>query len=166
MKTQTFIRLSLLFPYALWIIFAIFMVVMSKVFPASESLPILSGMITISFIYAFGILVWGIPYTILALGLWIWSNKKPASTMKKVFAFSPLMLAVLITVAMYFLIGLEDGISSDFGESALALGVLSILFGYGTIGIVAGIYKLLQMGNFIKQEDETTSGQPSQLNQS
>jgi hypothetical protein len=164
MKIQTFIRLSLLFPYALWIILASFMVVMSKVFPASESLPILSGMIMISFIYAFGILIWGIPYTILAIGLWIWSNKKPARTMMKVFAFSPLMLAVFITVAMYFLIGVEDGISSDFGESALALGVLSILFGYATIGIVAGIYKLLQTGNVIKQEDETTSGQPSQFN--
>ncbi len=159
MKTQTFVRLSLLFPYALWIILASFLIVMSKVFPASESLPIFSALITISFMYAFGIFVWGIPYSILALGLWIWSAKRSANTMKKAFIFSPLMLAILVAIEVFFILGHDHGVSSDFGEAVLALGGLSILFGYGTIGIVAGLYKLLQMGNFIEKEDETTSTQ-------
>ncbi|MCC6500563.1 MAG: hypothetical protein IT313_09890 [Anaerolineales bacterium] len=159
MKTQTFVRLSLLFPYALWVVLASFMVVMSKIFPASESLPIFSALLTISFIYAFGILVWGIPYSILALGLWIWSAKKDANTMKKVFIFSPLMLAILVAIEALFILGRDHGVPSDFGEAVLALGGLSILFGYGTIGMVAGLYKLLRMGNFIEQEDETTSTQ-------
>lgn len=153
MKTQTFIRLSLLFPYILWVIFASFMVVASEIFSASSQ-PIVSGMITILFMYVFGIVVWGIPYTILALGLWIWSYKKSASTMAKMFAFSPLMMAVLVSIGMYIILGTVDGVSNDFGASILALGAFSLAYGYGTIGMVAGIYKLLRMGNFIQPENE------------
>lgn len=160
MKTQTFIRLSLLFPYALWIILASFMVVMSEIFPASESLPLLSGIITISFVYSFGILVWGIPYTILALGLWIWSKGKPVRMMIKVFALSPLLMAVLVAVTIALILSAQDGVSPDIGEAILALGVFSLAYGYGNIGIVAGLYKLLQIGNFIMPELETPRAQP------
>jgi hypothetical protein len=159
MKTQKFIRLSLLFPYLLWVILASFMVVMSEIFPTSESLPIVTGMIAISFMYVFGIVIWGIPYTILALGLWIWSNKKPARPIVRVFVFSPLMMAVLVAITMYFLLGTEDSVSSDVGASILALGGFSILYGYGIIGIVAGFYKLLRMGNVIKPENEPPPAQ-------
>ncbi len=154
MKTQTFVRLSLLFPYFLWAVLTGFMVVLSEVFPESESLPILSGIITISFVYSFGILVWGIPYTILALVLWIWSKGKTLRTMTRVFALSPLMMAVVVAIVMTILLGRNGGASSDIGESILALGAFSLVYGYGTIGIVAGIYKLLRMGNFIQPEKE------------
>ena len=154
MTTQRFIRLSLLFPYILWVVLAGFMLLMSIVFPASESLPILSGMITVSFVYTFGILVWGIPYTILALGLWIWSKAKPVRTMIKVFMISPLMMAVVVAISISFILSTQDGVSPDIGEAVLALGAFSIAYGYGIIGIVAGVYKLLRMGSFIQPENE------------
>lgn len=79
--------------------------------------------------------------------------------MRKVFIFSPLMLAILVAIEVFFILGRDHGTSSDFGEAALVLGGLAIFFGYGIIGIVAGLYKLLRMGNFIEKEDETTSTQ-------
>jgi len=46
--------------------------------------------------------------------------------------------------------------SSDFGASILAMGGLAIVFGYLSIGVVAGIYKVLTLLNLIKTEHELT----------
>jgi hypothetical protein len=154
MKKPTFIRLSLLAPYVLWVIFTGLIFAMSVVFPSSESFPIVSGVIAISFVYSFGILVWGIPYTLLALGLWIWSRGKSADTMTRVFALSPVFLAILIAAFGLVLIWRDSNSLSDIGEGMLALGGIAIAFGYGTIGVVFIAYRVLRAGKFIVPEGE------------
>jgi hypothetical protein len=44
--------------------------------------------------------------------------------------------------------------SADFGASILAMGALAIVFGYLSIGVTAGIYKVLTLLNIIKNENE------------
>ncbi len=154
MKPEAYARLSLIFPYALWVMLAGFMFVARNFFPAIENVPVLSGLITISFLYVFGILLWGIPYTILAFCLWLWSRRKPAGSIAKAFAVAPWIMSLLVIGELAILSQMDrhTGLSSDFGDTALAMMWYCLLYGYGIVGIVAAIYKLLQSRNFIELE--------------
>jgi len=56
--------------------------------------------------------------------------------------------------------------SADFGASILGMGTLAIVFGYLSIGVVAGIYKVLTLLKLIKNENEMAhSTQDTFLNQ-
>ena len=73
------------------------------------------------------------------------------------------MLAILISLEIFaFSINwnnLGAGFSqnsTDFGASILAMGLLAIVFGYLSIGVVAGIHKVLTLLNIIKSENELT----------
>lgn len=162
MKPQTFLRLSLLTPYLLWGMSAIVaMVVSSSNNTSFDAKPIIDTLLYIPMLYAFGIFIWGIPYTLLAAGLGLWSRGKPAQKMLGVFAWSPVMLAILISLEMIaFSINWNDlgaGFSqnsTDFGASILGMGALAIVFGYLSIGVVAGIYKVFTLLNLIKNENE------------
>jgi hypothetical protein len=162
MKPQTLIRLSLIIPYLLWGLSAIIVAVgsSSKNSPFDTS-PILSMLLYIPMLYALGIFIWGIPYTLLAIGLGLWSRDKPTQKIFRVFALSPVMLAALISLEMFaFSVNWNDlgaGISqnsTDFGASILSLGALALIFGYLSIGVVAGIYKVLTLLNLIKNKNE------------
>jgi hypothetical protein len=162
MKPQTLLRLSLIIPYLLWGISTIIMLVVNSVnTTAIDSNSIISALIYVPILYAFGIVIWGIPYTLLAVGLWLWSRGKSIQKAIKVFALAPIMLAILIAIEISaFSINWSDmgaGFSqnaADFGASILAMGGLAIVFGYLSIGVVTGIYKVLTMLNFIKKETE------------
>jgi len=162
MKTQTLLRLSLIIPYLLWGISTIVMLVVNSVnTTAIDSNSIISTLMYVPFLYAFGIVIWGIPYTLLAIGLWLWSHGKPVQKAIKVFALAPIMLAILIAIEIFALsINWSDvsaGFyqnSTDFGMSVLAMGGFAIVFGYLSIGVVAGIYKVLTLLNLIKNENE------------
>jgi len=71
------------------------------------------------------------------------------------------MLAILISLEMFaFSINWKDlgaGFSqnsTDFGASILVMGALAIVFGYLSIGVVAGIHKVLTSLKLIKNENE------------
>jgi hypothetical protein len=169
MKPQTFLRLSLLTPYLIWGISAIVaLVVSSSKNTAFDSNPIINTLLYIPMLYAFGIIIWGIPYTLLAVGLGLWSRGKPTQKILRTFAWSPVMLAVLISFEVpVFLLNwnnLGAGFSqnsTDLGASILAMGALTIVFGYLSIGVVAGIYKVLTLRNLIKNENETLHPEPA-----
>jgi len=78
MKPQTLLRLSLIIPYLLWGLSAIIVAVVgsSKNTPFDTS-SIINVLLYIPMLYAFGIFIWGIPYTLLAVGLGLWSRNKP-----------------------------------------------------------------------------------------
>jgi hypothetical protein len=165
MKPQTFLRLSLLTPYLLWgssVLFAL--AVSSSKNTTFNTNPIISTLLYIPMLYAFGIFIWGIPFTLLAVGLGLWSRDKPTQKILKTFAWSPVMLAVLISFEVpVFLLNWNDlgaGFSqnsTDLGVSILAMGALAIVFGYLSIGVVAGIYKVLTLLNLIKNEEQMPS---------
>ena len=162
MKPQTLLRVSLIIPYLLWGLSAIIVAVVgsSKNSPVDTS-PIISMLLYIPMLYALGIFIWGIPYTLLAVGLGLWSRNKPTQKIIRVFALSPVMLAILISLEIFaFSINWNDlgaGFSqnsTDFGASILGIGALAVVFGYLSIGVVAGIYKVLTLLNLIKNENE------------
>ncbi|MEP7136433.1 MAG: hypothetical protein ABI904_16005 [Chloroflexota bacterium] len=169
MKPQTFLRLSLLTPYLLWGMSAIVaLVVSSSKNTAFDTNPIMNTLLYIPMLYAFGIFIWGIPYTLLAVGLGLWSRNKPSQKALKTFVWSPVMLAVLIAFEVFaFSLNWNDlgaGFSQnsiDFGASILAMGALAIVFGYLSIGVVAGIYKVLTLRNLIKNEEQMLHPAPA-----
>ena len=164
MKPQTLLRVSLIIPYLLWGLSALIVAVVSS----SKNTPFDTGLIInvllyIPMLYAFGIFIWGIPYTLLAVGLGLWSRGKPTQKIIRIFALSPVMLAILISLEMFaFSINWNDlgaGFSqnsTDFGASILGIGALAVVLGYLSIGVVAGIYKVLTLLNLIKNENEMT----------
>jgi hypothetical protein len=162
MKPQTFLRLSLLIPYLLWGLSAIIVAVVgSSTNTPFGTNPIINALLYIPMLYALGIFIWGIPYTILAVGLGLWSRGKPTQKILRTFAWSPVMLAILISLEMIaFSINWNDlgasfsQNSTDFGASILGMGALAIAFGYLSIGVVAGVYKLLTLLNLIKNEEQ------------
>jgi len=96
--------------------------------------------------YAIGIVLWGIPYTILAVGLLLWSINKSAPTIYKLFIFSPFMLSILMAVEIALVSfwppqapSLEGGM--EFLSSLLVVVIPSLIFGYGLVGVCAIIYK-------------------------
>ncbi|MEP6896839.1 MAG: hypothetical protein ABI986_14640, partial [Chloroflexota bacterium] len=101
------------------------------------------------------------PYTLLAVGLGLWSRGKPVQKTLRAFAWSPVMLAILISLEIFAVsfnwhdmrANFSQNSSADFGASILAVGALAIVFGYLSIGVVAGVYKVLTLLNLIKKEN-------------
>jgi hypothetical protein len=156
MKTRTYIRLSLLTPYVLWVFAVIIILLNSALQDKIMNNTVL--MYTVgypSFIYGFGIFLWGIPYTLLALILWLWSVNKDIRQLTRTFALSPITIEAILIQFDW-----SDGInglskqSVDFGVSILGLGALSFAFGYFSIGVAWGLYRLLKRSSFIIEEDD------------
>ena len=118
-------------------------------------------------IYAYGIILWGIPYTLLAISLWIWSLRKETRNIIKTFAWAPVLLTVPMMIETLIL-GYRSYSSyseitqnwrsfwSGFTYSTLILAGLSLAYGYVCIGIVYAINKFLGKLNIIKTEQENT----------
>jgi hypothetical protein len=98
-KSQNLLRLLLLTPYVAWGMAVLFSrLVYGPAKNPNTPNAILNALAGASTVYAVGIILWGIPYTLLALGLLIWSRKKSASVIYKVFLFSPVLLSLLMAV--------------------------------------------------------------------
>lgn len=151
MKPRTYFGLALLTPYALWIVCALIAYLLS----GEETSTGWDILLMPVFFYAIGILLWFIPYTLLAIGLWIWSRNKPVKSLFRAAMAAPVLMGVLM-----FMEGLLVNLpASDLaqlgrelpGQVAL-LGGLSLVFGYFCVGITLGIYKMLQARKFIAEE--------------
>jgi len=162
MKSQTYLRLSLLIPYLLWVI-SLGIIFVTSQFPESNNviITIISG---VAGFYTLGVILWGIPYTLLAVGLWVWSRSRDTRKMARGFAYSPILLGLLLMIETFILsINWSDvpngfsQISPDFTASILTLGGLSLLYGYLCIGFAAGLYKLLKKFNVINDEEPKPS---------
>jgi hypothetical protein len=155
-KPQTYIRLSLLLPYVLWAILFLLALLQEG---SGEGRTNFLGLEFITSIYLAGIFFWFIPYTLLALGLLIWSRHRPEKTILRVFAFSPLMLAVLILLEINLLSiitgGLDTYLSGQGFQNFVALNGLAVVFsllaGYLCVGFGFALYKTLQSLKIIKE---------------
>lgn len=152
MKPRTYFGIALMFPYVLWCICTAIFLLLSSLQEVSE--PWNFVLMPLVF-YVFGIILWFIPYTVLAIGLWIWSRNKSAKSLSKSAILAPILLAILISLEA-ILVTLPSGSVSEFmadatSQSAL-VGVFSLIFGYLCVGIAAGVYKILRARNFIAEE--------------
>jgi hypothetical protein len=150
-KPQNFFRLALLFPYAFWVLCLLIMKLVSDL----TDLPEPWQAVFMPFaLFTLGIFFWFIPYTLLAIGLGIWSGNKPTALLRKAGLLSPILLFVLLLLeGMIIMIPMED--MTQFMESlqyGALLGGMGLVYGYFCVGIVFGIYKLLQGKNLIMQE--------------
>ena len=151
MKPRTFFGLALLIPYILWCICAlIFFLVSSQ--EISETVTIL--LMPISF-YTFGILLWFIPYTVLAVGMWVWSRNKSTAALYKLALLAPILLSTLMLIEVVIVSLPADSftkLAKDLlGQSAL-VGVFSLVFGYLCVGIAMRLYKFLVSKSIIKEK--------------
>lgn len=167
MKTNTFLRLSLLIPLLVWIGCLVFLLIVNAI-PDSSALAIdeTNGISELVFLflgsYVFGIIVWLIPYILLSLILFFWSFIGRAQTALKVYALSPLAMMVLTLAALNILTlgtARENALFSgsgimdqDFINLNLLGTALSLGWGYICVGIGFGIYKLLQRRGMIRDD--------------
>lgn len=158
MKPQSFFRLALLFPYILWMVCALIVFIISSMPTISSSWDIVMMSF---FFYAFGILLWFIPYTILAIGMWVWSKSRPTAALYKSALTAPFLLFLLmlaeVTLVSLPMESMAEMPGELLGQSAM-LGGFSLVFGYLCVGIALGIYKFLASKNIIVEEmPQTTS---------
>lgn len=154
MKPKTYFRLTLLFPYLLWCICALTVYILSL----QDTSTAWDTALMPVFFYTFGILLWFVPYTLLAVGLLIWSRNKPTATLRKAAMIAPLLFAVLMLIEST-LVSLPFDNAADYmetmpGQTAL-LGGFSLVFGYMCVGIALGFYKLLQTRGLIQEENSS-----------
>lgn len=169
MKTNTYLRWSLLIPFLVWgvslLIFMIAGIFSTVAFPVGESLFAVDIALMFLTFYVFGIIVWIFPYILLALTLFLWSFIGKARTALKVFAISPLAMTPLTVATLTILIlgtSGESNISSSPGifnqDLLLIIGIsllgaaFALIWGYICVGIGYGIYRFLQKRQLIRDE--------------
>jgi hypothetical protein len=150
MKPVTYFRFALLIPYLLWGLSVLVVAIAPQ-----ETSSTWTTLLTPVYFYAFGILLWFLPYTVLAVGLLIWSRNKQAGALFKAAMIAPLVLAVLMVVEAG-LVSIPSGGMSEFGSTLLGqaavLGGFSLVFGYLCVGFALGIYKFLQLRRLTAEE--------------
>ena len=155
-KPQNLLRSLLLIPYVAWGIALLF----ATLAPVSaENSQTTSGffdaLVGIVAFYTIGIFLWGIPYTILAVGLLLWSINKSAATIYKLFFFSPILLSILMVLEIALVTFWPPQTPSLEGKveilsSILVVVIPSLIFGYVLVGVGAIIYKAIRHLNLIK----------------
>jgi len=151
MKQKTFFGLALLFPYILWVFCVLVVFILS-----SRELSATWNSVLMPFgIYTFGIVLWFIPYTLLAIGMWVWSRNKSIQAIFKAGLLAPFFLVLLMIVEVIVFSFGTGGFNEMFNNAvteALALGAFCLVFGYLCVGVVLVLYKFLLSRNMIKEE--------------
>ena len=151
MKPRTFFGLALLFPYILWGICALVLLLLSS---QERSTTWNLVLMPITF-YAFGVILWFIPYTVLAIGMLIWSRNKPTAALYKLATLAPILLFVLMLIETVLVSLPAESIAKlarDIRDQSVLLGGFSLIFGYLCVGVAMGVYKYLRSKNLIAEE--------------
>ena len=159
-KPQNLLRSLLLVPYLAWGLSLVFAYLASRpvgnMYTSNAYFEALTGVVSF---YVIGIVLWGIPYTILALGLLLWSIKKSVPIIFKMFIFSPFLLSILMVIEIvlitYWPLQAQSfGDSANFLSSLLVVVIPTFIYGYGLVGVGFVIYKAARRLNFIRIEGE------------
>lgn len=166
MKTNTYLRWSLLIPLLIWLLCLLFMIPASLItfqdptFGQSDS--ILDLLFTLAGAYLFGIVLWIVPYLLLSLILFFSSFIGSPRVMITLYALSPLAMTALTLALMNLFLFAYVGVTAfpdmpisslqGYTESTLAVGGLSMLWGYICVCIGYGIYMLLQRRGVIRDQ--------------
>jgi len=158
MKTTTYLRFSLLIPFAVWgvcllVIMATSAISMDQFVPEMPE-NISMGVAVFFSSYVIGIIFWIFPYILLASILFFSTFISQARTALKLFALSPLAMT-LLTLATVIIISLSSSGTTDQGFSTFLMFVVGLvmIWGYICVGIGYGIYRLLQRRGRIRDEE-------------
>jgi ABC-type xylose transport system permease subunit len=152
MKTKTFARLALFFPYLILIESITYFVY--HPFASMQY----SSIREFNFIWNLLAVFWFVPYTIHIVRLLIWSKEKSAIEIQEKFENSPFELVIIapVTYAIIFLIGIIIDVNEIDGLfwGFIILSVLSVfgsfILGHIFILIIHLLYKFLQVTKIIK----------------
>jgi hypothetical protein len=179
MKAKTFLQSLLLLPYLVWVAAAVFSMVL--IWPLlytigipiaflAEDIPILGKIFgaLYGFIiaYVFGVVFWGLPYTLFAAVFFLWSKNKSTEKTYSALLYSPLVLALIsavgimiVALAFRFMSGkfppLEDW--RNLGLISLSGAALCLIYGYLFVGVGAVGYRLCIRRKLLKNETEIIS---------
>jgi hypothetical protein len=152
MKPRTYFGIALLFPYILWGICALIVASMSSVQEVPEAWN--TVLMPIVF-YVFGVILWFVPYTILAAGMWIWSKNKSTTALYRLALLAPILLSALMLIEVVLVslpaLSFAELAKELLGQAAL-VGGFSLVFGYLNVGIALGVFKFLQSKQRIAEE--------------
>jgi hypothetical protein len=172
MKTNTYLRWSLLIPFVVWgvslLIFMIASIFSFEAFPDGESLSAVDIPLFFLLFYVFGIIVWIFPYLLVALILFFWSFISKARTALQVFALSPVVMTLLTVATLTILtLGISGGSTGIIDQYFIGFNLLgaafTLIWGYICVGIGYGIYRFLQKRGLIR--DEANMEVPIALNE-
>ena len=152
MKPLTYFRLALLFPYLLWCILAVLSSLLTSLEYTSTAW---EYMLLPLMIYVLGVIFWVAPYTILAVGMWIWSRKKSTEALRKLALLAPVLLAVLMVIESTLMSLPYESMTelvTDILKQGLLWGGFSLLFGYLCVAAALGMFKFLQSKGFVVEE--------------
>lgn len=150
MKPRTYFRLALMFPYLLWGICALVLFLLTSLESTALDFLLLPFMI-----YVLGIILWLVPYTLLAVGMWLWSRNKSTTALYKLALIAPVLLVALMLIESTLMSLPAENLAElamDSLEQAVTLGAFSLLFGYLCVGVTLGLYKFLQAKGVVAQE--------------
>ena len=159
MKPLTYFRFALFIPYILWGIslLVILPISMSNV-EISEAWNLI---LTPVAFFAIGVILWFFPYTILAIGLWVWSKNRSTAELRNMALISPLLFFLLLSLEAAMVNLPAESImefTKNLLQQSLLLGVVSLVFGYLCVGIALGTFKFLQAKRLIAEEELSLSG--------
>jgi len=158
MKPRTYFGLALLFPYILWGICALIVFLLSS---QEMSDPWTLVLMPIAF-YTLGIVLWLVPYTVLAVGMWIWSRNKSTAALYKLARLAPILLFPLLLIeAVVVSLPAESiaELAKDMLGQAVLLGGFSLVFGYLSVGVALAVFKFLQAKHFIIEETSVSASE-------
>lgn len=151
MKPRTYFGVALLFPFILWGMCALAVLVLS-----SRAIPNTWETVLMPvFYYAFGIILWFIPYCLLAVGMWIWSKNRAVKALQSLALIAPLIMAVLIVIEAMLVSLLNSNLAqaaAAWPVQAAVIGGLTLVFGYLCVGVAFALFKLLQVRHLIAEE--------------
>jgi hypothetical protein len=151
MKPRNYFGFALLFPYALWGICLLIVFLLSTQ-ETSEAWNILLAPFAF---YALGIILWFIPYTILAIGMWFWSKDRSTSALFKLALSAPLLFfAIMLIEVVLVSLPVDNiaGFAQELLNQSVFVGIPSLVYGYFCVGMALGVFKLLQRKNLIAEE--------------
>jgi hypothetical protein len=166
MKTNTYLRWSLLIPLLVWLLCLLFTIPASLLIVVDPTFGLSNGLLDLLFTlagaYAFGIIFWIVPYVLLSLILFFSSFIASPRVTLALYALSPLaMLALTLALMNIFLFAFVEAsafpdmaVSSlrGYAESMLAAGGLVLVWGYICVCVGSVIYMLLKSRGVIRDE--------------
>lgn len=151
--SKEYYQRALFSPYIIWILCTILMFVtkiLMDIQPGWMELLEVGGIFGMAF---FSIIVWFIPYTIIAIAMYIWSMRTDIRKFIIVINFLPIILAAIIWISPMTLLDLKMTFSFEsnkpFFSGWLYLAVISIVTGYVFVAISHGVHHLLKNKNII-----------------
>ncbi len=136
MSRTNFYRIALLLPYVLPLI---------ALLTWGQDLP--DALAGVLFVGLFSMFFGFIPYSLLVIGLWLWSLRKEENAVRKLFLLSPLMLALLMWMP-YTVFGADS--VTDFLLMWAFLGLLSVAIGYLYISLAGLLFLPLRTLHLLK----------------